>query len=134
MLPAGAGQGVLNIVKGCPQGPLGSVGPCPPPSSHWGAAGFSSAAFSSPERGAAEPTARLGREELTPNPTSERGEKKKEHHKPEINGSAARAEGGKRGRQRERRGSLGERRAWEPGEERTELAAGKGRQPSTQQR
>jgi len=77
MLPAGAGQGVLNIVKGCPQGPLGSVGPCPPPSSHWGAAGFSSAAFSSPERGAAEPTARLGREELTPNPTSERGEKKK---------------------------------------------------------
>lgn len=74
------------------------------------------------EQGAAEPAGKLGREELTPNPTSGRGEKKKPT---ENYGSAARAEGGKRGSQRERRGA--------PEGERAELVAGRGRQWSTGQ-
>ncbi|XP_027511558.1 galanin receptor type 3 isoform X1 [Corapipo altera] len=54
------------------------MGPFPPPFSlsYQRIVGFFSATPSSLEQGAAEPAGKLGREELTPNPTSEKGEKK----------------------------------------------------------
>lgn len=65
--------------------------------------------------GAAEPTGRLGREELTPNPTTGRGEKKNKYRERSMDQQQEQREGkgGDRERESVRGAPGGERRAQE---------------------